>query len=157
MCTCVSDSFLVLVYDLQTAKAQQPKTLLSPSAYSWSSSPKPQQPGGSSSVDATTVVENESSEKHQQQPSQNTTAEQQQQQAETNSPANSMKPQQKHCFDVPPAHDDAVLAVSAHDRYPLLASGAMTADRKVLFWGPDDSNYTIPKRKYDNNLLGGFF
>jgi hypothetical protein len=48
------------------------------------------------------------------------------------------------------------LAVSAHDRYPLLASGAMTADRKVIFWGPDDPSYTIPKTKHDNPL-GGFF
>lgn len=31
-------------------------------------------------------------------------------------------------------HEDAVLAVSAHDRLPILATGAMTADRKVEFW-----------------------
>jgi WD40 repeat protein len=32
------------------------------------------------------------------------------------------------------AHDDAVLAVSAHDSYPVLATGGMTADRRVEFW-----------------------
>ena len=39
-------------------------------------------------------------------------------------------------------HEDAVLAVSAHDRYPLLASGSMTADRKVYFWAP--KGYELP-------------
>jgi len=33
-------------------------------------------------------------------------------------------------------HDDAVLAVSAHDKLPLLASGAMMNDRRVNFWAP---------------------
>lgn len=33
-------------------------------------------------------------------------------------------------------HEDAVLAVSAHDKLPLLASGAMTNDRRVSFWAP---------------------
>ena len=33
------------------------------------------------------------------------------------------------------AHDDAVLAVSAHDKLPLLCTGGMTNDRRVLFWG----------------------
>lgn len=32
------------------------------------------------------------------------------------------------------AHDDAVLAVSAHDSCPILATGGMTADRRVEFW-----------------------
>jgi COMPASS component SWD3 len=31
-------------------------------------------------------------------------------------------------------HEDAVLAVSAHDRLPLICSGAMTEDRRVLLW-----------------------
>lgn len=31
-------------------------------------------------------------------------------------------------------HEDAVLAVSAHDKLPLLATGAMTTDRRVDFW-----------------------
>ena len=31
-------------------------------------------------------------------------------------------------------HQDAVLAVSAHDKRPLVASGGMMADRKVEFW-----------------------
>ena len=39
-------------------------------------------------------------------------------------------------------HRDAVLAVSAHDRYPLLASGSMAADRRVHFWAP--SGYELP-------------
>lgn len=39
-------------------------------------------------------------------------------------------------------HEDAVLAVSAHDRYPLLASGSMTADRRVYFWAPE--GYELP-------------
>lgn len=33
------------------------------------------------------------------------------------------------------AHEDAVLAVSAHDKLPLLCTGGMTNDRRVLFWG----------------------
>ena len=40
-------------------------------------------------------------------------------------------------------HEDAVLAVSAHDRYPLLASGSMTDDRRVYFWAPE--GYTLPQ------------
>jgi COMPASS component SWD3 len=39
-------------------------------------------------------------------------------------------------------HSDAVLAVAAHDRYPLLASGSMSADRRVHFWSPAD--YELP-------------
>lgn len=31
-------------------------------------------------------------------------------------------------------HEDAVLAVSAHDTLPLIASGAMMNDRRVCFW-----------------------
>lgn len=42
-------------------------------------------------------------------------------------------------------HEDAVLAVSAHDRYPLLASGSMMEDRRVYFWAP--RNYELPKAK----------
>jgi len=34
-------------------------------------------------------------------------------------------------------HDDAVLAVSAHDKSPLLATGGMTTDRRVEFWSQD--------------------
>ena len=34
-------------------------------------------------------------------------------------------------------HEDAVLAVSAHDKLPLIATGAMTTDRRVEFWSPD--------------------
>lgn len=34
-------------------------------------------------------------------------------------------------------HEDAVLAVSAHDTLPLIATGAMTTDRRVEFWSPD--------------------
>lgn len=37
-------------------------------------------------------------------------------------------------------HSDVVLAVSAHDKLPLLCSGGMTADRKVLFWMPRRDN-----------------
>lgn len=128
---------LVLVYDLQTGKAQQPKTLPSPSAYSWS----PAVPKQQNSSDAGATLEKDSEK-------QQTKQQQQQQKAEH---AEFVKQ-----FAIPPAHEDAVLAVSAHDRYPLLASGAMTADRKVLFWGPDDTSYTIPKTKHDNNL-GRFF
>jgi hypothetical protein len=142
-----------MVYDLQTAKAQQPKTLASPSGYAWTSSaaaaaPSKQQING----EGATTLENEPEK---QQPKSNVELQQQQQQADA---ANAAVMKQ-HNFAVPPAHDDAVLAVSAHDRYPLLASGAMTADRKVLFWGPDDSSYTIPKTKHDNNPLrgAGFF
>jgi WD40 repeat protein len=35
-------------------------------------------------------------------------------------------------------HEDAVLAVSAHDTYPMICSGAMTNDRKVEFWARKD-------------------
>lgn len=35
------------------------------------------------------------------------------------------------------AHDDAVLAVSAHDSLPFLCTGGMTNDRKVEFWSTD--------------------
>jgi hypothetical protein len=31
-----------------------------------------------------------------------------------------------------------VLAVSAHDTYPMICSGAMTNDRKVEFWARKD-------------------
>jgi WD40 repeat protein len=31
-------------------------------------------------------------------------------------------------------HTDVVLAVSAHDKLPLLCTGGMTSDRKVYFW-----------------------
>jgi len=34
-------------------------------------------------------------------------------------------------------HEDAVLAVAAHDKMPLLATGAMTTDRRVEFWSQD--------------------
>lgn len=55
------------------------------------------------------------------------------------------------------AHQDAVLAVSAHDTYPLLASGSMTADRKVYFWAP--KGYRLPetmtKTSDDNNDTSG--
>jgi COMPASS component SWD3 len=35
-------------------------------------------------------------------------------------------------------HEDAVLAVSAHDTYPMICSGAMTNDRKLEFWARKD-------------------
>jgi COMPASS component SWD3 len=35
------------------------------------------------------------------------------------------------------AHEDAVLAVSAHDASPFLCTGGMTNDRKVEFWSTD--------------------
>jgi COMPASS component SWD3 len=35
------------------------------------------------------------------------------------------------------AHEDAVLAVSAHDTLPFLCTGGMTNDRKVEFWSTD--------------------
>jgi COMPASS component SWD3 len=35
-------------------------------------------------------------------------------------------------------HEDAVLAVSAHDTFPMICSGAMTNDRKVEFWARKD-------------------
>jgi COMPASS component SWD3 len=38
-------------------------------------------------------------------------------------------------------HEDAVLAVSAHDKYPMVCSGAMTADRRVEFWARKDYRY----------------
>ena len=34
-------------------------------------------------------------------------------------------------------HEDAVLAVAAHDQLPLIATGAMTTDRRVEFWSQD--------------------
>jgi COMPASS component SWD3 len=37
-------------------------------------------------------------------------------------------------------HEDAVLAVSAHDKLPLICSGGMTNDRKVEFWATDSVN-----------------
>jgi WD40 repeat protein len=44
-------------------------------------------------------------------------------------------------------HEDAVLAVSSHDRYPLLASGSMTNDRRGYFWAPE--NYELPTTTMD--------
>ena len=36
-------------------------------------------------------------------------------------------------------HTDAVLAVDAHDRKELIASGGMTKDKTVQFWAPENS------------------
>jgi COMPASS component SWD3 len=47
-------------------------------------------------------------------------------------------------------HSDVVLAVSAHDKLPLLCSGGMTADRKVLFWMPRDDNNEDDEHKGDS-------
>ena len=44
--------------------------------------------------------------------------------------------QTENVLQVLDGHEDAVLAVSAHDKLPLLASGAMMNDRKVQFWAP---------------------
>jgi COMPASS component SWD3 len=44
-------------------------------------------------------------------------------------------------------HQDAVLAVSAHDTWPLLCSGGMTADRRVEFWARQD----YPHSNFNNN------
>lgn len=35
-------------------------------------------------------------------------------------------------------HTDAVLAVDAHDKQELIASGGMTHDKTVQFWAPDN-------------------
>lgn len=37
-------------------------------------------------------------------------------------------------------HKDAVLAVDAHDNQELIASGGMTTDRTVQFWGPQGNS-----------------
>jgi COMPASS component SWD3 len=42
--------------------------------------------------------------------------------------------QSKNVRQILKGHKDSVLAVSAHDKRPLLASGGMMADRKVEFW-----------------------
>jgi len=36
-------------------------------------------------------------------------------------------------------HTDAVLAVDAHDKHELIASGGMTKDKTVQFWAPQSS------------------
>lgn len=43
-------------------------------------------------------------------------------------------------------HSDAVLAVSAHDHLPLIASGGMTEDRKVEFWLREDNGEGAAKK-----------
>jgi WD40 repeat protein len=48
--------------------------------------------------------------------------------------------QRRNVRHVLKAHKDAVLAVSAHDRLPLISSGGMMADRKVEFWSLADMN-----------------
>jgi WD40 repeat protein len=42
--------------------------------------------------------------------------------------------QSRQVIDTLRGHSDVVLAVSAHDKLPLLCTGGMTADRKVHFW-----------------------
>jgi WD40 repeat protein len=42
--------------------------------------------------------------------------------------------QSRNVKQVLKGHQDAVLAVAAHDKLPLLASGGMMADKKVEFW-----------------------
>ena len=42
--------------------------------------------------------------------------------------------QSRQCQQVLEGHADAVLAVSAHDKLPMICSGGMTEDRRVLFW-----------------------
>ena len=37
-------------------------------------------------------------------------------------------------------HTDAILAVDAHDKQELLASGGMTKDKTVQFWAPENSD-----------------
>eukprot|EP00522_Entomoneis_paludosa_P015092 CAMPEP_0172461080 /NCGR_PEP_ID=MMETSP1065-20121228/39363_1 /TAXON_ID=265537 /ORGANISM="Amphiprora paludosa, Strain CCMP125" /LENGTH=477 /DNA_ID=CAMNT_0013216291 /DNA_START=165 /DNA_END=1598 /DNA_ORIENTATION=+ len=49
--------------------------------------------------------------------------------------------QSQDVLQVLEAHEDAVLAVSAHDKLPLLASGAMMNDRRVHFWAPKDFSF----------------
>ena len=39
-------------------------------------------------------------------------------------------------------HTDAVLAVDAHDKKELIASGGMTQDKTVQFWAPQNSPMT---------------
>lgn len=44
--------------------------------------------------------------------------------------------QSRQVTQVMKGHSDAVLAVAAHDRKEILASGGMTIDRTVRFWAP---------------------
>ncbi|CAJ1944631.1 unnamed protein product [Cylindrotheca closterium] len=46
-------------------------------------------------------------------------------------------------------HKDVVLAVDAHDKMELLASGGMTKDRTVRFWAPEDESASLKKLRTD--------
>lgn len=46
-------------------------------------------------------------------------------------------------------HKDVVLAVDAHDKMELLASGGMTKDRTVRFWAPEEESANLKKMRTD--------
>ena len=47
--------------------------------------------------------------------------------------------QSRQVAQVLKGHADSVLAVSAHDKKPFIATGGMANDRKVEFWGPAEA------------------